>query len=159
RDLVTPFDHNVHHRGHGTVAAYGSLKPPPTGRFRGVHPHLSHSMTLSCVFLTQSPQCPSDSTSRWTSCPPENHRLVAPGSPWLVSGFRFRARLDVTIPSTFPGPRGITPAFKYSAPHSSARGTSTLLSNALLTAHHGCWTRTHLGLDKQCPFPRPVSSI
>src|SRR5690606_28758236 len=34
------------------------------------------------------------------------------------------------------GPRGITPAFGYSAPHPSARGTSTLLSNALLSAHY-----------------------
>ena len=35
----------------------------------------------------------------------------------------------------FPGPRGITPAFGYGAPHPSARGTSTLLINALLSAH------------------------
>src|SRR6202035_1101049 len=79
--------------------------------------------------------CPSDSTSRWTPCPPENCRLMASGPPWLVSGFRFRARLGFSIPSTFSGPRGVTPAFGYSAPHSSARGTSTLLINALLSAH------------------------
>src|SRR5215475_11971669 len=36
-----------------------------------------------------------------------------------------------------PGPRGITPAFGYAAPHSSARGTSTLLNDALLSAHYG----------------------
>src|ERR1017187_6385872 len=36
-----------------------------------------------------------------------------------------------------PGPRGITPAFGYGAPHPSARGTSTLLINALLSAHYG----------------------
>ncbi|MGD0778824.1 MAG: hypothetical protein ABSC05_39105, partial [Candidatus Solibacter sp.] len=36
-----------------------------------------------------------------------------------------------------PGPRGITPAFGYGAPHSSARGTSTLPINALLSAHYG----------------------
>src|ERR1017187_2448252 len=36
-----------------------------------------------------------------------------------------------------PGPRGITPAFGYGAPHPSARGTSTLLNNALLSAHYG----------------------
>src|SRR5450755_3060345 len=35
-----------------------------------------------------------------------------------------------------PGPRGITPAFGYGAPHPSARGTSTLLINALLSAHY-----------------------
>jgi hypothetical protein len=81
--------------------------------------------------------CPSDSTSRWTPCPPENCRLVASGPPWLVSGFRFRARLGFSIPFTFSGPRGVTPAFGYGTPHSSARGTSTLLSNALLSAHYG----------------------
>jgi hypothetical protein len=80
--------------------------------------------------------CPSDSTSRWTPCPPENCRLVASGPPWLVSGFRFRARLGFSIPFTFSGPRGVTPAFGYGTPHSSARGTSTLLSNALLSAHY-----------------------
>jgi hypothetical protein len=50
-------------------------------------------------------------------------QVMASGPPWLVSGFRFRARLGFVIPSTFSGPRGITPAFGYSAPHSSARGT------------------------------------
>ena len=58
-------------------------------------------------------------------------QVVASGPPWPVSGFRFRARLGFFRPSTFSGPRGITPAFGYSAPHSSARGTLTLLSNAL----------------------------
>ena len=62
---------------------------------------------------------------------------MAPGPPWLVSGFRFRARLGFTIPSTFSGPRGITPAFGYGAPHPDARGTSTLLSNALPSAPYG----------------------
>src|SRR6516225_8874471 len=49
---VPPFNHNVHHRGHWTVAAYGSLKPPPTGRLRRVHLHLSYSMTVSCLLDT-----------------------------------------------------------------------------------------------------------
>src|SRR6516164_8139476 len=64
-------------------------------------------------------------------------QVVASGPPWLVSGFRFRARLGFVIPSTFSGPRGITPAFRYGTPHSSARGTLTLLNNALLSAHYG----------------------
>src|SRR6185437_4109601 len=34
------------------------------------------------------------------------------------------------------GRRGITPVFGYGAPHPSARGTSTLPSNALLGAHY-----------------------
>jgi hypothetical protein len=48
-----------------------------------------------------------------------------------------------------PGPRGITPAFGYGAPHSSARGTSTLLNNALLSAHYATVrlpAAVHLGL-------------
>src|SRR5260370_16496168 len=55
-------------------------------------------------------------------------------SALAVSSFRFRARLGICIPSAFFGQRGITPAFGYGAPHSSARGTSTLLNNALLNA-------------------------
>ena len=53
-----------------------------------------------------------------------------------VSSFRFRARLDVSIPSTFSGQRGITPAFGYGAPHLGARGTLTLLNNVLLSTHY-----------------------
>jgi hypothetical protein len=64
-------------------------------------------------------------------------QAAASGPPWLVSGFRLRARLGFSIPSSFSGPRGITPAFGYGAPHSSARGTSTLLNDALLSAHYG----------------------
>ena len=63
--------------------------------------------------------------------------VMASGPPWLVSGFRFRARLGFSIPFTFSGPRGITPAFGYGAPHSSAGGTSTLMSNMLLRTHYG----------------------
>jgi hypothetical protein len=62
--------------------------------------------------------------------------VTASGPPCSVSSFRLRARLGFSIPSTPPGPRGITPAFGYGAPHSSARGTSTLLNNALLSAHY-----------------------
>jgi hypothetical protein len=36
--IVTPFNQNVHHRGHWTEAAFGSLKPPPTGRPRRTLP-------------------------------------------------------------------------------------------------------------------------
>src|ERR1039458_817721 len=43
----------------------------------------------------------------------------------------------------FSGQRGFNPAFGYSAPHPSTGGTSTLLINALLSAHHssigGSW--------------------
>ena len=57
-------------------------------------------------------------------------------SALAVSSFRLRARLGFSIPSSLSGPRGITPAFGYGAPHPSARGTSTLLNNALLSAHY-----------------------
>jgi hypothetical protein len=53
-------------------------------------------------------------------------------------------RLSLSCPFRFlhtflplPGQRGITPAFGYSAPHSSAGGTSTLPINALRSAHYG----------------------
>jgi len=53
-----------------------------------------------------------------------------------VSGFRLRARLGVSIPSSHFGQRGITPAFGYDAPHLSAGGTSTLLIWTLPSAHY-----------------------
>ena len=54
-----------------------------------------------------------------------------------VSGFRLRARLGFSIPSSHFGQRGITPAFGYGAPHPSAGGTSTLPIWALPSAHYG----------------------
>jgi hypothetical protein len=53
-----------------------------------------------------------------------------------VSSFRFRARLGFSIPLSFSGPRGIAPAFGYGTPHSSTGGTSTLMSNTLLSTHY-----------------------
>src|ERR1700680_1130120 len=44
-------------------------------------------------------------------------------SALAVSGFRLRARLGFSIPSTLPARRGVTPAFEYAAPHSHAGGT------------------------------------
>ena len=61
---------------------------------------------------------------------------AASGRSWLMSGFRLRARFDVSIPSSRFGRRGITPAFGYGAPHPSAGGTSTLLTHALPSAHY-----------------------
>jgi hypothetical protein len=58
-------------------------------------------------------------------------------SALAVSGFRLRARLGFSIPVFSPGRRGVTPAFGYGAPHPGPRGTSTLLNNALLSAHYG----------------------
>ena len=49
---VTPFNHNVHHRGLWAEAAYGSLKPPPTRRLRRAHLHLSYSMALARLLDT-----------------------------------------------------------------------------------------------------------
>src|SRR5579863_2069082 len=54
--------------------------------------------------------------------------------------FGFHLAMD-TLPSadqtSLCGQRGITPAFGYGTPHLSARGTSTLLNNALLSAQYG----------------------
>src|SRR5438270_13728573 len=63
--------------------------------------------------------------------------MAASGPPWLVSSFRFRARLGFSIPSFLSGQRDITPAFGYAAPHPSVGGTSTLMSNPLLSTHYG----------------------
>jgi len=68
-------------------------------------------------------------------------------SALAVSSFRLRARLDVSIPSAFFGQRGITPAFGYGAPHSSARGTLTLLNNALLSAQYASFRFPHQDFD------------
>ncbi len=73
--------------------------------------------------------------------------MAASDPPWLVSSFRFRARLGFFIPSFLSGQRGVTPAFGYGAPHPSAGGTSTLLSNALLSTHYGP-SRHRLAFDR-----------
>src|SRR6202035_966837 len=88
---------------------------------------------------------PSITARYFSSCPSDSPHGGHPAlrgttssgssSALAVSSFRLRARLDVCIPSAFLGQRGITPAFGYGAPHLSARGTSTLLNNALLSAH------------------------
>src|SRR5215831_7950110 len=51
---VPPFNHNVHHRGLWTEAAYGSLKPPPTRRLRRTSLHLSYSMTITRLLDTST---------------------------------------------------------------------------------------------------------
>ena len=58
-------------------------------------------------------------------------------SALAVSGFRLCARIGFSIPAALSGQRGVTPAFGYSAPHPGAGGTSTLLTNALSSAHYG----------------------
>ena len=52
--------------------------------------------------------------------------------------FRLSPSCPIRLLHTFHslGQRGITPAFGYDAPHSSVRGTLTLLNNALLSAHY-----------------------
>ena len=67
---------------------------------------------------------------------PSGTRATGSRSALAVSGFRLRARLGFSIPPCFPGQRGITPAFGYSAPHLSAEGTSTPMIHALPSAHY-----------------------
>ncbi len=80
--------------------------------------------------------CPSDSISRWTPCPPQSAARGGSRSALAVSGFRLRACLGFSMPSTSSGQRGITPAFVYGVPHPSAGGTSTLMTSALPSAHY-----------------------
>jgi len=83
-------------------------------------------------------------------------------SPLAVSGFPLRARLELSIPVSLFGQRGITPAFGYDAPHPSAGGTQTLPINALPGAHYGplrhpAWPNLPLtgsSLDTRCPPDR-----
>ncbi len=79
--------------------------------------------------------CPSDSTSRWTPCPPEYSKRwlqVGLGCIRLSPSCAFRPLHTFR----FLGPARLrTPLLGYGAPHLSARGTSTLLNNALLSAH------------------------
>jgi hypothetical protein len=74
-----------------------------------------------------------------------------------VSSFRLRARLDLSIPSAFSGQRGCEPRFLgYGAPHLSAKGTLTLLNNALLSAHFATVrlpANVHAGLLAHAPSP------
>ena len=76
-------------------------------------------------------------------------------SALAVSDFRLRARLGFSIPRALSGQRGFTPAFGYDTPHPSARGTSTLLNNALLSAHYGP-LRLPAGPPRSYAFPRSV---
>jgi hypothetical protein len=111
----------------------------PTGSSSGWPPSITARYFSSC---------PSDSTSRWTPCPPETYE------DWLQVRLGC-VRLSLSCPFRFlhtflplPGQRGITPAFGYSAPHSSAGGTSTLPINALLSAHYNAirlLTAVHAG--------------
>src|SRR5216683_6982747 len=103
------------------------LTPPLADRFiLGITPSITARYFSSC---------PSDSTSRWTPCPPEYNKRwlqvglgcvqLSPSCPFRpLHTFRFLrpARLR-------------TPLLGYGGPHLSARGTSTLLNNALLSAH------------------------
>src|SRR5216683_2842793 len=78
---------------------------------------------------------PSDSTSRRTPCPPKYNKR------WLQVGLGC-VQLSLSCPFRplhnfrFLRPARLrTPLLGYGTPHLSARGTSTLLNNALLSAH------------------------
>src|SRR5216684_3563039 len=125
----------------------------PTGSSLGRPPLITARDFSSCL---------SDSTSRWTPCPPES----ANGGfrfALAVSSFRLRARLGFSIPSTSPPSEATNPAFGYDTPHPSVGGTLTLLNYALLSTHHGsigdfspiafsgCPRGPRVGLETGCP--------
>src|ERR1700757_42584 len=103
------------------------LAPPLADRFiLGLPPSIAARHFSSC---------PSDSTLRWTPCPPEygKQRLqVRLGCIQLSLSCPFR-RLH-TFCFLWPA-RLLPPAFGNGAPHLSAKGTLTLQNNALLSAH------------------------
>ena len=81
----------------------------------------------------------SDSTSRWTPCPPvvfaTDHELRCIPLACLHR-FQLRARLGFSL-SMLPGRRGVTPVFGYGVLHPNARGTLILLIWALPSTHYG----------------------
>src|SRR6516165_11113995 len=85
----------------------------PTGSSRGGPPSITARYFSSC---------PSDSTSRWTPCPPGT---ASGGFRSALICIRLSPSCPFRLLHTYlsPGPRGITPAFGYGVPHSSARGT------------------------------------
>src|SRR6266567_6122701 len=61
------------------------------------------------------------------------------GPVLLLMPFGFHLTVDTPPsagPTSFCGQRVVTPAFGYGSPHLGARGTLTLLNNALLSAHY-----------------------
>src|SRR6266699_469975 len=104
-----------------------ALSPPWADRFiLGITP------SIAARYFSAGP---SDSTSRWTPCPPEYRKRwlqVGLGCVQLSPSCPFR-RLH-TFRFLRPA-RLRTPLLGYGAPHLSARGTSALLNNALLSAH------------------------
>src|SRR5258708_29978193 len=102
------------------------LTPPLADRFiLGITP------SITARYFSAGP---SDPTSRWTPCPPEYRKRwlqVGLGCVQLSPSCPFR-RLH-TFRFLRPA-RLRTPLLGYGAPHLSARGTSTLLNNALLSA-------------------------
>src|ERR1700738_3009220 len=102
------------------------LAPPWADRFiLGITP------SIAALYFSAGP---ADSTSRWTPCPPKYSKRwlqVGLGCVQLSPSCPFR-RLH-TFRFLRPA-RLRTPLLGYGAPHLSARGTSTLLNNALLSA-------------------------
>src|ERR1019366_8711133 len=72
------------------------------------------------------------------------------GPVLLLMPFGSHLTVD-TLPSgdsePSPASEAVNPAFGYDAPHPSTRGTSTLLNNALLSAHYGISDITALARD------------
>ena len=62
-------------------------------------------------------------------------QAVAPGQSWLYPAFAFVPVWTSPYLPPSPASEAVNPTFGYGAPHLSARGTSTLLNSALLSAH------------------------
>src|SRR6202011_5677664 len=133
-------------------------------------PHIRR-LDLPHLWPTGSSRVSPSITARYfSSCPSDSPHGGHPAlrgttssgssSALSVSSFRLRARLDVCIPSAFLGQPGITPAFGYGAPHLSARGTLTLLDNALLSTRfaYSALACLRMGMSGSASFQRAKKS-
>src|SRR5215470_3238813 len=92
---VPLFNHNVHHRGLWTEAAYGSLKPPPTRRLRRTYLHLSYSMTFTRLH---------DTSAGTECCRRSDRKADILGWPALPQSGRIPSR-NSRVPSAQPSSR------------------------------------------------------
>ena len=72
--------------------------------------HLGFPHRLRPGTSPQALQIPSCDTHLMDTLPSEVQQAVASGRSWLVSSFRLRARLDVSIPSAFSTSEAVNPA-------------------------------------------------
>ncbi len=88
-------------------------------------------------------------------------QAVAPGQSWLYPAFAFVPVWTSPYLPPSPASEAVNPTFGYGAPHLSARGTSTLLNSALLSAHFRIADNTATdGLARsRAPISNPLTCV